>query len=66
MRPYSPTLGPDNAPVTSAETERRIKQDAEDAQALGVTRTPTFFVNGKPLAQIGYEPVRAAIAAALR
>jgi protein-disulfide isomerase len=50
---------------TSAETERRIKQDAEDAAALGVTRTPTFFVNGKPLAQIGYEPVRAAIAAAL-
>jgi len=50
---------------TSAETERRIRQDAEDGQALGVTRTPTFFVNGKPLPQIGYEPVRAAIAAAL-
>ena len=51
---------------TSAETERRIKQDAEDGAALGVTRTPTFFVNGKPLPEIGYEPVRAAIEAALR
>ncbi|MGE0865969.1 MAG: DsbA family protein [Vicinamibacterales bacterium] len=51
---------------TSAETERRIRQDAEDGQALGVTRTPTFFVNGTPLPQIGYEPVRAAIAAALK
>ncbi len=67
---YARNLGLDmtrlGATGTSAETERRIKQDAEDGQALGVTRTPTFFVNGKPLPQIGYEPVRAAIAAALR
>lgn len=67
---YARNLGLDmtrlGATGTSAETERRIRQDAEDGQALGVTRTPTFFVNGKPLPQIGYEPVRAAIAAALR
>lgn len=67
---YARNLGLDltrlGATGTSAETERRIKQDAEDGAALGVTRTPTFFVNGKPLPQIGYEPVKAAIEAALR
>jgi protein-disulfide isomerase len=51
---------------TSAETERRIRQDADDGAALGVTRTPTFFVNGKPLLQIGYDPLKAAIAGALK
>jgi hypothetical protein len=30
-----------------------------------VTRTPTFFVNGQPLAQIGYEPLRGAVQQAL-
>jgi protein-disulfide isomerase len=38
----------------------------EDGSALGVMRTPTFFVNGRPLPQIGYEPLRAAVADALR
>ena len=53
------------AEAASPEFQQRIRQDAEDGQALGVTRTPTFFVNGQPLAQIGYEPLRAAVAAAL-
>jgi len=67
---YARSLGLDltrmGAVGTSAETQRRVTQDAEDGSALGVTRTPTFFVNGKPLLEIGYEPVRAAIEAALR
>jgi protein-disulfide isomerase len=67
---YARNLGLDmtrlGATGTSAETERRITQDTEDGAALGVQRTPTFFVNGKPLPQIGYEPVKAAIEAALR
>ena len=67
---YARNLGLDlprlGATGTSAETERRIRQDGEDAAALGVNRTPTFFVNGKPLANIGYEPLRTAIVDALR
>jgi protein-disulfide isomerase len=51
--------------ASSAETARRIRQDTSDGQALGATRTPTFFVNGRPLARIGYEPLRSAIVAAL-
>ncbi|WP_341855284.1 DsbA family protein [Brachybacterium sp. GPGPB12] len=34
-------------------TTQRIEQSAADAEALGVTGTPTFFVDGKPL-----EPTR--------
>jgi len=53
------------AEAANPEFQQRIRQDAEDGKALGVSRTPTFFVNGQPLAQIGYEPLRAAVAAAL-
>jgi protein-disulfide isomerase len=53
------------AEAANPEFERRIRQDAEDGQALGVNRTPTFYVNGQPLARIGYEPLRDAVAAAL-
>lgn len=35
-----------------------IKQDIEDARALNVTKTPEFFVNGKPLPSFGYEPLK--------
>ena len=32
-----------------------LQQDAEDLVALKVDRTPTFFVNGKPLVEFGAE-----------
>jgi protein-disulfide isomerase len=66
---YAAQLGIDVERLASAaadaEVERRIRQDTNDGQALGVDRTPTFFVNGRPLARIGYEPLRSAIVAAL-
>ncbi|MBT5229117.1 MAG: thioredoxin domain-containing protein [Methylococcales bacterium] len=37
---------------------QRIQQDVEDARALGVTKTPGFFVNGKPLVQFGYKQLQ--------
>lgn len=51
--------------AASPEWQQRIRQDAEDGKALGVTHTPTFFVNGQKLAQIGYQPLRAAVETAL-
>jgi protein-disulfide isomerase len=47
------------------EWQRRLRQDAEDGAALGVTRTPTLFVNGRRLEQLGYQPLGAAVEAAL-
>ncbi|MBE0496429.1 MAG: thioredoxin domain-containing protein [Campylobacterales bacterium] len=34
-----------------------ITQDIADAKALGVTKTPSFFVNGTPLERFGYDPL---------
>ena len=35
-----------------------IEQDLEDGRALGVRKTPQFFVNGKPLLRFGYDQLR--------
>tara|TARA_R110001583_G_scaffold167425_2_gene320223 strand:- start:7330 stop:7983 length:654 start_codon:yes stop_codon:yes gene_type:complete len=40
--------------MQSQRIEKRLQQDQEDASALQVTKTPTFFVNGKPLSSFGY------------
>lgn len=45
---------------------RLIEQDRADARALGVTKTPGFFVNGKPLVVFGYEQLQALVEAELR
>jgi len=38
-----------------ADIARIVQQDIADAKALGVTQTPEFFVNGKPMPSFGYE-----------
>ncbi len=47
-------------------TARAIAQDAMDGSALGVRMTPSFFVNGKPLENFGFEPLRALVVEALK
>lgn len=39
----------------------QIQKDKEDGQLLGVRGTPSFFVNGMMLEELGYEPLKAAI-----
>ena len=46
------------ADLQSAEIAKRIKQDLLDAQQLKVSKTPGFFVNGKPLVHFGYEQLK--------
>lgn len=52
FRSYAADLGLDmgrwDADYTSAEVDQRIQADVDDGTALGVTGTPTFFLNGKP------------------
>ncbi|MEK6741994.1 MAG: thioredoxin domain-containing protein [Nitrospirota bacterium] len=43
-----------------------IRQDMADARTLQVTKTPGFFVNGKPLVSFGYEQLKALIEGELR
>jgi len=53
FRTYAQELGLDmagyDAAVAAQATEDRISQDVADGKALGVTGTPTFFLDGKKL-----------------
>lgn len=44
----------------------KIRMDEADGNAVGVRGTPTFFVNGHMLQELGEEQLRAAIEAALQ
>jgi len=48
------------------EITDRIRQDMSDARQLKVTKTPGFFVNGKPLVQFGYEQLQALVETEVR
>jgi protein-disulfide isomerase len=67
---YAPLVGLDAARLQAAAADpqirARIQQDQADGMAFGANRTPTFFINGKPLARLGYEELRTAVQAELR
>jgi protein-disulfide isomerase len=44
--------------MQSSEIARAISQDVQDARTLNVTKTPEYFVNGRPLPSFGYEELR--------
>ncbi|MFZ4403381.1 MAG: DsbA family protein [Pseudobdellovibrionaceae bacterium] len=44
----------------------KIRLDESDGKSIGVRGTPTFFVNEQMLSQLGEDPLRAAIEAALK
>ncbi|MDT8382830.1 MAG: thioredoxin domain-containing protein [Gammaproteobacteria bacterium] len=54
------------ADMQSPTIAHRIQQDMEDARQLQVTKTPGFFVNGKPLVRFGYEPLQELVEAEIR
>ncbi|AZN37999.1 DsbA family protein [Iodobacter ciconiae] len=43
------------ADMQSSSIQMLIQQEIADAQALGVTKTPSYFVNGKALQSFGYQ-----------
>ena len=51
--------------MTAPEIARMIAQDLDDARTLNVTKTPEFFVNGKPLPKFGYEQLKTLVDEAL-
>lgn len=50
----------------SAAIAQRIQQDIADAKQLNVTKTPGFFVNGKPLINFGSQPLQELIETEIR
>jgi len=53
------------ADMVTPAIARAIAQDLDDAKALNVNKTPTFFVNGQRLLNFGYEPLKAMVDEAL-
>lgn len=52
--------------ANSPQVLANIEQDMADAKALNVTRTPGFFVNGKPLKDFGEEQLKALVSRELK
>lgn len=52
--------------MDSPELARLIRQDLQDTVSLNVTKTPEFFVNGKPMPSFGYEQLKTLVDQALR
>jgi len=54
------------ADMQSPDIDQVIRQDMQDAVKLNVTKTPEFFVNGRPLPRFGYEELQQLVQTALR
>jgi protein-disulfide isomerase len=52
--------------MDSPKVARLMAQDMDDARALGVTMTPEFFVNGRPLPSFGLEELQDLVRQELR
>lgn len=44
--------------ASAPEIARLVAQDLEDARTLKVSKTPEFFVNGRPMPSFGYEQLQ--------
>lgn len=51
--------------MEAPEIARLIAQDVEDARTLDVSKTPEYFVNGRPLPSFGFEQLKALVDDAL-
>ncbi|MCK9285771.1 MAG: DsbA family protein [Rhodocyclaceae bacterium] len=51
--------------MTSTDFEKVVAQDLADARTLQVTKTPEFFVNGRPLPSFGFEQLETLVNEAL-
>lgn len=54
------------ADAKAGKYNQQIQQDVEDGKKAGVQGTPTFFVNGNQVEELGYAPLRSAISDKLK
>ena len=47
--------------MSNPEFARIAEQDMADAKAVKIMKTPTFFINGKPLGEHGFDQLRAQV-----
>ena len=55
-----------SADMKTPEVAQRVEQDRKDAKALDVTKTPEYFVNGRPLPSFGLQQLQNLVRDALR
>lgn len=48
--------------MQSTAVLENIRRDIADLKQMRISKTPTFFVNGRPLTNFGYEPLRSLVA----
>ncbi len=51
--------------MQSPEIARLVEQDITDMKSINVTKTPEFFVNGRPLPNFGYDELQRLVGEAL-
>ena len=70
LKQYAQVIGLDRAKFDAAlESGRfadKVERDLTDGQRLGVSGTPTFFVNGRRVREASYDALKSAIDAALK
>ena len=54
------------ADMHSSKISDRIRQDMSDARQLKVSKTPSYFVNGKPLLQFGHQELQNLVDSAIQ
>jgi len=54
------------ADMNAPEVGQRLARDMDDARLLGVTKTPEFFANGRPMPSFGLEQLQTLVGEELR
>ena len=55
-----------DATLASGKFAEKVRRDIQDGVRVGIQATPTVFVNGRRVSETTYEPLKAAIEAALK
>jgi protein-disulfide isomerase len=70
LKQYAQVIGLDrtkfDAALDAGRFADKVERDMMDGQRLGVSGTPTFFVNGRRVREASYDALKAAIEAALK
>jgi len=70
LKQYAQVIGLDRAKFDAAldtgKFAEKVERDMLDGQRVGISGTPTFFVNGRRAKEFTYEGLKAAIEAALK
>jgi protein-disulfide isomerase len=70
LKEYARVIGLDvtkfGAALDSGRFADKIQRDLNDGERIGVSGTPTFFVNGRRTSDFSYETLKAALDAALK